>query len=371
MQSPWIRSPRWDGFWILSGFWLPSLFLLLPLQSTKPLILGITLCFWIGHRVSSLYLALGVGEYRGVLSSRKGYFFVLPCSLLVLLMAFVLIPEPLIPIPRLSRFLALGLADYFFSLYHFSVQHYGVLSVYRGRLANSQKDARLLRWDWWLCILFSGFFSLVMDLLNGSGDLHLLQPTLQPFLAPQFGTIRTVLSICLVLFWALTLTIYLRKRQGPARILYVSMLAYMTLVSFYVGPILYFAIIQIQHWFVSFGLVTHMASNSRLASKQEPWYTPAWINAQRFGPLGVLILLSLLLTPVLEADYYILQNFETTALTVQHFLVYFKDSIWLFVFGGLAFFSSFLHYIYDRGVFRFSDPVTRKAALTLLKSPQN
>jgi hypothetical protein len=163
---------------------------------------------------------------------------------------------------------------------------------------------------------------------------------------------------------------YLRKRQGSGRILYFSSLCYLTIVSFYLEPLLYFFVVQMQHWMVSLGLTTHMASNSRLEPKQQnaAWYR-AWarINARTLGPLLVLVVLSIGLTPMLEADYFILHGFDTQTLTVQGFLVRFEDSAWIYLFGGLAIFSAYLHYIYDRGVFRFSDPLTRRAALPLLR----
>ncbi|MEZ0369616.1 MAG: hypothetical protein ACAI44_11055 [Candidatus Sericytochromatia bacterium] len=369
--SPWIRSFKWDGFWILSGFWIPTLFLCLPLQSSKYLIFSLTLCFWIGHRISSTYLAFCVGEYRQVIRAKPVYFLVFPACLFCLLMAFVLCPESLLPIPRLWRFFALGFLDYFLSLYHFSVQHYGVLSVYRGRLAHGQKDPGLLKWDWWICIGVSGIFSIVIEYLNGDlGQLQLFsaQPTaLTSGFAASLLWLRPLLSALVLGFWGLTVGLYLQKRQGIARLLYFSTLCYMTLVSFYVDPFLYFSIVQIQHWLVSLGLTTHMAENARLGP-QSRWYAPwARINATAWGPLLVLVLLSICLTPFLEADYFIAQGFSSDGLVVQHFLDHFNGSGWIWFFGGLAFFSSFLHYIYDRGVFRFSDPLTRKAAIGLLR----
>ncbi|PKL77091.1 MAG: hypothetical protein CVV27_06915 [Candidatus Melainabacteria bacterium HGW-Melainabacteria-1] len=371
--SPWLRSWRWDGFWMLSGFWVPTLLLLLPLAGAEALILTFTLCFWIGHRVSSLYLAWCVGEYQSVLQARRSYFLGLPLLLLGLVMGFLLCPLSLLPMPRLERIILLALADYAFSLYHFSVQHYGVLSVYRSKLPHGQKDPVLLKWDWWMCLAVSGVFTIVIDLANGElkpFELFGAGFGAMPVTDQSFALLRWGLTALVLLIWGIMLRRYLRQRQGLARILYLSTLCYMTMVSFHVGPLLYFAMVQIQHWFVSLGLTTFMAANSRQPARG--WYRPwAWINARAFGPLLVLMLLSIGLTPVLEADYYILGQFNAESLTVKGFLTSFGDSIWLYVFGGLAFFSSFVHYLYDRGVFRFSDPLTRQAALSLLRQPES
>jgi hypothetical protein len=369
--SPWIRSATWDGIWILSGFWVASLFLLLPLNRAQPLILIFTLFFWISHRFSSLYLALCVREYQPVLQSKKGYFLVFPLCLGLALLAFLLCPESILPLSLFNRFLLLGSIDYFFSLYHFSVQHYGLLSVYRGKLPHGQKDPSLLKWDWWVCIAVSGIFSIILDLLYG--EWALLFGHSKAF-TPQFSDvtifgIKAALTGCLVLIWGFTLRVYLQKKQGLARCLYFSSLCYLTLISFYVAPLVYFAMVQIQHWLVALGLSTHMAGNSLAESPQSRWYKIwTWVNQQRWAPLVVLISLSLFLTPFLEADLYIANHFDSANLSMPYLLQELTASGWIFGLGGLALFSSFLHYIYDRGVFRFSDPFTRKAALTLLNS---
>jgi hypothetical protein len=369
-SSHWIRSHTWDSFWIMSGLWIPTLFLLLPLENAKPLIIAGTLLFWIGHRISSVYLAVCVGEYREVLQVKKRYFLAFPLCLLCLLAVFLLIPENVIGLSLFRRFIVLAFIDYFLSLYHFSSQHYGVLSVYRGRLLHGQKDSGLLRWDWWICIGVSGIFSIVLDYFNGQFyDFGIFEN--EPLISePVLNGVRLGLTVLVLLVWAMTMRKYALKRQGIARILYFSTLCYMTIVSFYLDPVLYFFVVQMQHWLVSLGLTTHMATNSRFephAQQNASWYRPwVWINARTLGPLLVLVALSICLTPILEADYFIQHSFDTETLTVQGFLVQFQDSAWIYVFGGLAMFSSFVHYIYDRGVFRFSDPLIRKAALPLL-----
>jgi hypothetical protein len=273
------------------------------------------------------------------------------------------------------RFVLLAFLDYFLSLYHFSVQHYGVLSVYRGKLSHGQRDRGLLRWDWWVCICVSGVFSVAMDYLNGEFDEFEIFNH-EPLLSQHaMAELKLGLTVLVLLAWALTIRKYVRKQQGLARILYFSTLCYLTIVSFYLEPLLYFFAVQMQHWFVSLGLTTHIAANSRFqphAEKNASWYRPwAWINARAFGPLLVLALISVCLTPMLEADYFIVHKFDTESVTVQGFLVHLQGSAWIYVFGCLAMFSSFLHYIYDRGVFRLSDPLTRKAALPLLYETKN
>jgi hypothetical protein len=63
-SSAWVRGPVWDGFWMLSALWLAPIVLLLVRGYSNPesspldlFYFGLTALFWIGHRLSSTYLA--------------------------------------------------------------------------------------------------------------------------------------------------------------------------------------------------------------------------------------------------------------------------------------------------------------------------
>ena len=63
-SSTWVRGPLWDGFWMLSALWLAPIVLLLVRGYSNPesspldlFYFGLTALFWIGHRLSSTYLA--------------------------------------------------------------------------------------------------------------------------------------------------------------------------------------------------------------------------------------------------------------------------------------------------------------------------
>lgn len=367
--SPWVASLRWDSFWFLSGFWLPVL-ALIPVALSEPLVWAITLLFWIAHRLSSAYLAWCVSEYRSVVRHKKGYFIVWPLVLLIGFALFLLPPDTILPLPRIWRFGILAAVDYFWSLYHFACQHYGVLAVYRSRQPRNAGTLPftpgLLRWDWILCLWVSGLLSVGMDLHYGEFEpLRLWQDWTggvnRGLWTGQASVFKSLLSGIVVGFWGYTLYYYRQQRQSIARMLYVSSLCVMTLTSFYVSPVLYFVLIQVQHWLVSLGLTQYMASRSRVRHPGV-WYG-FWqrINTWPLGALFVLVIASVVLMPFLEADTYLLHPQETSA-----FLAHWQGSFGLYILGLLAFWSAAVHYLYDRGVFRFSDAQVRQAAFSLL-----
>ena len=77
-QGGWIRSPAWDGFWILNTLWIAPLVIWGLLADPDPfdspvhtIYLILTLCFWVGHRFSSAYLAYFTSAYRPLLRSQR------------------------------------------------------------------------------------------------------------------------------------------------------------------------------------------------------------------------------------------------------------------------------------------------------------
>ena len=304
-SSPWVASLRWDAFWFLSGFWLPLL-VLLPVPWSESILWMFTLLFWIAHRLSSAYLAWCVGEYRTVVQQQKNYFIGLPLLLLVGLGLFLCLPASVFGgLPRLWRFGLLAALDYFWSLYHFARQHYGVLAVYRSRQQrqSTSLSPRVLRWDWILCLWVSGVFSLGMDLHYGEFEpLRLWHAWIGAentgLWTGQASVFKGLLSAAVIGFWSYTLYYYRQQKQSTARGMYASSLCAMTLLSFYVSPLWYFALLQVQHWLVSLGLTQYMASRSR-SQISGPWYG-FWqrVNTLPLGPLGALMACSVLLMPL-------------------------------------------------------------------------
>src|SRR2546422_7116995 len=85
VSSAWVRGPLWDGFWMLSALWLAPIVLWLAHGYSNPetspldlLYFGLTALFWIGHRLSSTYLAYCTEAYRPLLREQPIRFVALP-----------------------------------------------------------------------------------------------------------------------------------------------------------------------------------------------------------------------------------------------------------------------------------------------------
>src|SRR5213595_738663 len=138
--SPWVRGPVWDGFWMLSALWLAPTILWLSHGYSNPetspldlLYFGLTALFWIGHRLSSTYLAYCTEAYRPLLRTQPVRFVVIPLLVTAACFAVFLPADDTLPVSREQRLVALALIDYVFVTYHFAAQHFGALSLYRTR----------------------------------------------------------------------------------------------------------------------------------------------------------------------------------------------------------------------------------------------
>ena len=125
----WIQGFGWDLFWIFPGIWLFPLVLFL--DDLDPIYAAGVFLFWIGHRVSSLYLGWFSPSYRPLLHDQRQRFIFIPLGVLLLTGFWLLLPESLLPLPFSLRILSLAMLDYFWGIYHFAAQHFGMLRLYR------------------------------------------------------------------------------------------------------------------------------------------------------------------------------------------------------------------------------------------------
>ena len=136
-RAGWIRSATWDGFWVLGALWLAPLVAVVMrggeeqgLDRVDTIYFVLTIAFWIGHRLSSSYLAYCTTAYRPLLQTQRVRFVWVPLAITVLVVLVLVPPDDAWPWTRLERVMALAILDYALVTYHFAAQHYGLLSLY-------------------------------------------------------------------------------------------------------------------------------------------------------------------------------------------------------------------------------------------------
>jgi hypothetical protein len=153
----WIRSARWDCFWILSGFPLGLALNLVFLLGHIPgpvLIIWFVVLLDMGHNLSPVALAWSHGGFRQMMLRNKGKYVVLPLVFLAIATAIGFAAQAWFP--EFSPFVNAGLDASAFrdvydairspfawmlliyliwNLYHFGMQNFGIMTIYRQRSA--------------------------------------------------------------------------------------------------------------------------------------------------------------------------------------------------------------------------------------------
>lgn len=359
MPSPWVRGPAWDGVWMLSAVWLVPVVLWLSLRGEAeggPLdatYFVLTALFWIGHRVSSVYLAWGTAAYRPLLRTQSGRFVVAPALVTAACFAVLLPPDDALPLRREERFIVLAILDYGFAAQHFAAQHFGALSLYRTRIGG---DARTRSLDRLFALGVGGVLVVVADVLVGSVAYQ--DRWVDGWLAPSLVAgaedgIRGAATLALVVLTGAMLVAERRApRRSVPRVLYVLGLAAMVAVALRVrSPFLFLVVWTSQHWIVAVGLASETAAPAR---------SRAVVLA--------LVVTSVLLLPLFEVE----AGFDGSPTYGQWIFGTFAEALrsssWVPALLALGFASGFVHYLLDRGVYRFSDPAVRVAASGLFRN---
>ncbi len=383
-SKTWVRGPLWDGLWMLNALWLAPLVWWLGRGHSDPLdspinsfYLVITACFWIGHRLSSAYVAYCTPAYRPLLHSQRTRFVWVPMAIAVFVFALLLPGDDAYPLTRVERIVALAIVDYAFVTYHFASQHYGALSLYRTR-SGRPRDVKAQRMDRLFALSIGGVMVFIAEVLAGTAVLQ--ERWLDPIVDPkwlsavhgQFQVLGTGLVV-LATAWLLWAEVRTGSPSVP-RAAYIVSVSLMVLTAFFVDPFVFIVMWTAQHWLVAVGLTSEVAAGGP-APGPSRWYR-FWsaVNQRRWSVLLVLVLISVVLMPVMEIE------------AVEDEAVRYGPQLFPFLTGlldapglvpaltALGFASGFIHYAMDRSVFRFSNRDVRDAARALLiprPSPQD
>jgi len=373
---PWVRGPFWDGFWMLSALWLAPIVLLLAHGYSNPesspldlLYFGLTALFWIGHRLSSTYLAYCTEAYRPLLREQPIRFIALPILITAGCFALFLPADSALPWTREERLIGLAIIDYACVTYHFAAQHFGALSLYRSR-ADRSFCFQTRRWDRFFALTAGGVLVFVADILAGAVAYQdqWVDRWFPAWVVSAENGIRGGAMLALFAITAIALLAELRTPEWSLpRILYIVGLAVMVGLALRPRSLFLFLVIWTsQHWILATGLASQTPSAESAPTAGIVRRYLHRLNIRPWAVVLLLMLLSLVLLPVFEVEanretgtYYGDRIFGALATQL-------RTSTWLPVLLALGFATGFIHYLLDRSVYRMSDPQVRAAASGLV-----
>jgi hypothetical protein len=376
-RSPWVRSPGWDGFWMLSGLWLAPIVLWLSHGYSDPeespldlLYFGLTALFWIGHRLCSTYLAYCTEAYRPLLRTQPVRFVVIPLLVTAGCFAVFLAPDAALPCTREERLVAFAIVDYVFVTYHFAAQHFGTLSLYSTRVGRAG-HIRTRNMDRLFALGVGGVLVFLADVLAGAvayQDRWVDRWWLLPWFVSAQDGIRAGATLVLLFATAAMLLAELRApRSSLPRLLYILGVA--TMVALALRPrslFLFLVIWTSQHWILATGLASQVAGAEPAPMHGVVRRVFHSLNVRPWAVVFIFVLSSVVLLPLFEVEgnrqdgtYYGDRIFGAVATGL-------RTSSWVPVLLAFGFATGFVHYLLDRSVYRLSDPHVRTAVRHLL-----
>src|SRR5437870_4972230 len=377
-SSQWVRGPVWDGFWLLSALWLAPIVLWLAHGYSDPesspldlLYFGLTALFWIGHRLSSTYLAYCTEAYRPLLREQPIRFVARAILVTSWCFAVFLLADSALPWTREERLIGLAIIDYACVTYHFAAQHFGALSLYRAR-AERGWCIRTRRLDRFFALTVGGVLVFVADILAGAvayQDQWIDRWSFAGWIVSAQNGIRGGATLALFIATAVMLFAEVRApRWSLPRVLYIVGIVVMVGLALRPRSLFLFLVIWTsQHWILATGLGSQ-------TPRAEPAPTSGVVRGVLHGlnirPWAVVLFLtalSVLLLPLFEVE----ANRETGTYYGDRifgaFATQLRTSSWVPVLVALGFATGFIHYLLDRSVYRMSDPQVRAAARGLLR----
>jgi TonB family protein len=375
-SSAWVRGPLWDGFWMLSALWLAPIVLLLVRGYSDPesspldlLYFGLTALFWIGHRLSSTYLAYCTEAYRPLLREQSIRFVALPLLITAGCFAVFLPADSVLPWTREERLIGLAIIDYACVTYHFAAQHFGALSLYRSRVDRGS-CIQMRRWDRFFALIAGGVLVFVADILAGAVAYQdqWVDRWFPAWIVSAENGIRGGAMFALLAITAITLFAELRTpRWSLPRILYIVGLAVMVGLALRPRSLFLFLVIWTsQHWILATGLASQTPSAESAPTTGIVRRYLHGLNVRPWAVVLFLMLLSLVFLPIFEVE----ANRETGTYYGDRifgaFATQLRTSTWVPALIALGFATGFIHYLLDRSVYRMSDPQVRAAASGLI-----
>jgi hypothetical protein len=258
-----------------------------------------------------------------------------------------------------------------FNTYHFGVQHFGVLTIYRLKAAQ-QLALNVRERERTLCLLLGGVLVLIGQLLHGADVVR--ESLLYTTIPATLSSIVRIAGIAAVLCGG---AILIRDEVQASvtsfpKLLYKTALIAQALAAFILPALPFLILWAVQHWLVSVGLGLHMTGTSArhgVAPGTNLWWR-SWSVINRHPMLAAAVLagFSAIFTPLLLLPTKVVSG-ATSGTELPNLIEWFRHhETATLVLIGLNFGTVFCHFLYDRAVFRFSHAETRATSGKLLFS---
>ena len=346
-QSNWINCLFWDLTWFQSAIWIFPLFIgifyFLGEFEFQFLITLFFIFFRLVHTYFSAYICLAHPEYRLVSRELNFRFYFIPFLIAGSLILFFILPSDLLPLTTQERFNLYSLIFFPLTYWHYALQHYGVISMYRSK-AGQVLSSFHFNLEKCFCHLSTTFLITILMLKNyhdvsfGSFSIR------EFFLIPALDW--NLIAFCLILPMVICLTYQEIKTSIPSfpKLLYIWSVGMMALIVTSQDLLISWMLLDLQHFLVVFGLGGHILSRKTVGSKRNGLI----VNS------AILVSVSVLLSLI-----YFYFNAHTAdkkyGVVLKHFLDHGRNETLNLYFYGFFIATGISHYYFDRLAFRFSD----------------
>jgi hypothetical protein len=345
-MMPWIRGPAWDGFWILSGLPLGlalTLLVVLGLPSAF-LVLWLVLLTQTGHLLSPMALAWTHDGFRTGMLRRPIKYVAIPIAILVGSaltgflggrelshlhvdpISFAVSVGPMTWAQFHNPFMAIVAFYGAWNAYHFGKQAFGVLSIYRQRRGGYGALQRRIDLLYSCAVVWAAMaMPFIPKIAEGFHNLTgWLSPAILGYVQPVY------MGTAFLLIAAMLLREFSQGGSAPRAIFILT--DGLALVVVWWAGLWGLAILALNHWLVAIGLASHVHANHARCS--------SWLFALALMAAGLAVF-CLLFVDVrqLPTDGFAPQVLHFTVAAVGFRL-------------GLG----FVHFLYDRWIYKFSDP---------------
>lgn len=353
----WIHSLAWDLAWFQSALWIFPIFFglyfLVGEFEFKFYSAIVFILFRLMHTYFSAYLCLGHPDYAQVSKDLKFRFYLIPIIITGGITLFFILPQSVFSLSIGERFNLYALLVFPLTYWHYALQHYGVISIYRSKAQQSLTPFHY-NLEKWFCHLSTTFLVTILTLKN------FYDVSFGGFSLGSFLKIPVVdwnlITFCLIVPLVVLLTYHEFKNRVPSipKLLYIWSIAFMAILVTSQNLYVSWMLLDMQHFLVVFGLGGHMLSRGQAG---RPGKSLLSIST-------VLISVSIILSLV----YFYFNAHGLTpknySLVLGQFMKPGENETLNLFFYGFFIATGICHYYFDRLAFRFSDkkigPIVKK-----------